>query len=48
MGYADKIQDLIQISEDEQKRIKEKVRKATEGRKSPIRLSIRSRTGDGA
>lgn len=23
MGYADKIQDLIQISEDEQNRIKE-------------------------
>lgn len=36
MGYADKIQDLIQISEDEQNRIKEKVRKATERRKSVL------------
>lgn len=36
MGYADKIQDLIQISEDEQKRIKEKVRKVTERRKSVL------------
>lgn len=36
MGYADKIQDLIQISGDEQNRIKEKVRKATERRKSVL------------
>lgn len=36
MGCADKIQDLIQISEDEQNRIKEKVRKATERRKSVL------------
>ena len=33
MGYADKIQELLHISGEEQSRIKEKVRKATERRK---------------
>lgn len=33
MGYADKIQELIHTSQDEQNRIKEKIRKATERRK---------------
>lgn len=36
MGYADKIHELLHISGEEQSRIKEKVRKATERRKSVL------------